>query len=350
MLRRALGIIAIFLASVADAGATTRASRKRACPIDGTEVDAYSVISSNNFEGQDTDLLVRAAGGTPFTITITTCPKCGFTGYAGDFLQLPDDATSPDEPAGDSIDEAVRKAVLAGALKVPSGGDALPAWARYDLLAQLQTLQGAPPSRLAATWLHAAWSVRLAGDGWRLFLEPLDEQTRKATWDKLQPPEDRVKARADVSGSEVDIVRRMLPKLDEVPATERVAVIRYVAFLARHRGEHALARRAMAALVPLLDEAEGKRVSNALDASIAREEGYQRKAIAAFEAQLADESDKTPEEERLVVRYLIGELSRRTGDIDKARQAFKAVRSAAAPEWAVELATKQDALLGAGEK
>lgn len=73
------------------------------------------------------------------------------------------------------------------------------------------------------------------------------------------------------------------------------------------------------------------------------ESACRAKAIQYF--LIAWQAKEVPESQRPVVAYLIGELARRNGDMEKAREWFAKVDSTTAPPWLVQWRDKQAAKL-----
>jgi hypothetical protein len=316
------------------AHATTAYPVQVLCPICGEELTAQVIGSTNNLEGQDRDFFNRAGGDQPFMRAVTTCPKCLYSGFEGDFL--PADRA---EGAGPKLDDRTKKAILDGkALKLPTalgasghGPASLPAWAKLDLAAQVAVLAGTDPKTLVTMHQRAAWAVRLEEN-------PFDALGGKVP--EGFPVESEVR---NPALAEIALAHRLLDALPGLEGKARRDAALEAGQLLRSHGEF----EALLAALPRIrnaigpDEAPG--IEERARASIELERRHLRLALAALEQTLAGQ-DELPE--RPVYLYLVGEIARRLGDNTHAALALgRTLEVEGAPEWLVRYAKEQLALV-----
>ncbi|MCA9793199.1 MAG: DUF2225 domain-containing protein, partial [Candidatus Eremiobacteraeota bacterium] len=204
MLRKLLLLLVLWLPALATTGAVEEAT----CPVCGTQVSVTVLYSSNNAGGMDRDFLERPAGGFALLLTPATCPKCHYTVADASLFEeavppelvahLPE-LTIPEHqpvtPNGPS-----RAYFTEGLDSLQS----LPAWVRWDLMAQQSKLVGDPVLTQALFMHRAAWSVRLEDNPFTRLAGQLDE----SQWDAVLKPlagEDE-ESRAEV---EVNLARKL---------------------------------------------------------------------------------------------------------------------------------------------
>ena len=64
---------------------TTLQPRKFTCPLCGNVFESPVIMSTNSFGKLHSDLYKEASGEQPVCHFVHTCPKCGYTGFEGDF-------------------------------------------------------------------------------------------------------------------------------------------------------------------------------------------------------------------------------------------------------------------------
>lgn len=297
-------IVSLFLFAllVGTGRATTGHLIDLKCPVCGTATQGTELFSTNNAAGADRDLLQRAGGGQPILLLTVTCPQCHYSADSDDF----------EKP----VDPKVAAAVKAGQIKMPAfktypseyyteglrARDQPPAWVSHALIAEQMRLQGADPDDLSHRLMEVVWSMRfeanplgdLASDeAWKLMLKTLP----------LSPDEGGNRADAEVL-----LARRALADLDKFPADQRQVVAGTAAFLLRSHGENEELLAFLSGYHPDVPWP----VQETREA-IALERGYQEQVLAA----LAQVKEPKP-----VLVYLTGELYRRMGEKEKAREAY----------------------------
>ncbi|MBU1108013.1 MAG: DUF2225 domain-containing protein [Candidatus Riflebacteria bacterium] len=308
-------VIALFQSVSADA--TRSSSVQLQCPICNSSISARELMSTNNFGGVDTDFLQIAMGASPILIRPSTCLKCGFSGYIDDFSSEAKKSIPATLTASIMQEKALKPAVD---LASYTNHTEMPAWAKYDLIAQVRKLENRPAGEIAHQYLSAAWSVRLEDN------LPLPKEDLKLAADFLQAKfADKFKNReANPSTTMVEIAFELLKIAESAsPQDARAALIGSLMYLRQH-GENPTALKAMSSLLPILDGETGKRIEESLKASIAREQGFQRLAIENFKIAINEEKNA---ELKARFCYLTGELHRRLGEIKEARAWFEIVRA-----------------------
>lgn len=313
----ALLLLVVALLQSASVYATRSSSVSLQCPACNSGLAARELMSTNNFGGVDSDFLQLAMGASPVLIRPSTCLKCGFSGYIDDFSSEAKKSMPATLTSAIMQEKALKPAVELASYQDHTD---MPAWAKYDLIAQVRRLENAPAGDIAHQYLCAAWSVRLEDQ------LPLAAEDLKLASEFLQTKfADKLKDREKNPASVIVEVAFELLKIAESanPQDTRAALIGSLMF-ARQHGENPTALKAMSLLLPILDAESGKRIDEALQASVAREQGYQRLAIENFKKAI--EVEKNPE---LKARfcYLTGELHRRLGEAKEARAWFEIVRA-----------------------
>lgn len=65
--------------------ATTQMPVNAKCPVDGTPVKTFRIMSTNTLGGIDRDLLQHAAGSDPLMLVAATCPTCHYSEVSARF-------------------------------------------------------------------------------------------------------------------------------------------------------------------------------------------------------------------------------------------------------------------------
>lgn len=273
------------------------------CPVCEQVFAALAVTQTNTRGGVDRDLFARALGPEPEYYRVSTCPKCGYSGYISDFS--PDVVLAPD----------LRQQILhSPRLKLPEGFTPdsdpreLDAAERYRLAIQCYRWGGKTDESLAWLHLRASWVTRDEGS-----VLPKDPRLARvmdyiARW---RPEMDATDNQRDV---EMQMVTRILEAVSngEFNRYQEPYVELAVALILRRHGENRQAG-------PMLDRLVGyEAFSDSLKAgiermrqSIEREREYQTEAANCFErALLANQISGT---NRGMASYLLGELYRRLG-------------------------------------
>jgi len=315
------------------------------CPLCRRAFTTVTCSQSNARGGVDRDLFTRALGPQPEFYRVSTCPRCGYSGYASDF------------GAGVSLPAEFRERVLAEPkLPLPEGFGPesdprdLGAADRYALAIQCYQWRHKPDEALAWLHLRASWVAREEGS----VLPPDDRLARVFAFAACWRP---VLAEGD---NQADGELRMATHLVEAAAVgrfnryQRPYVELAAALILRRHGENRPA-------AVILDRLAGSRRGAApqpddagafstallegidrMRASIGQERRQQRAAAACFErALLAGQIDAA---NRGPACYLLGELYRRLGqEPDAARWFDQALADERLPDglrtWAREQKT-----------
>jgi tetratricopeptide (TPR) repeat protein len=300
------------------------------CPLCGETVQAELLNSTNNFGGQDPDLLQRAAGTQPVTVVPISCSRCSYSGYLDDFEEV--------------RLEAETKERLRSGLKPPTAvepgtpSDRIPAWIRYDLLAQTAVLRSRPKLRVADAYLRASWAVRLEAAPLARLDPELRKQVAEFAWNRRPPREE------EHNLAELEILhgRKLLDEARSAPAAERTLAALGALDLLRSHGENGLAEAALALAREALDPTLATELESELRASVDLERSYQAKALGLFEEAL-DEAE-IPRDGAVYI-YLCGELERRLGRSQSALARFDEALAAEGPGWLLDLARRQRRLV-----
>jgi len=305
------------------------------CPVCGEKFEAEVSDARSATAGQDRDLMPRTWGEQPLLYEVVTCPHCLYSGYAKDFAE---DVKIP---------AAIVQAIKANkALKRPAAladdvpADQLPAWARYDLLAQTLALKGKEGLDHALALLAASWCIRQA---WYLPLEFSDAQMQEfADWEQKTVDRDKLRESANPAFEEIKLARSLAKRTGKASAKERLHPGLLAVYLLRTHGENEPAFAVLQLLKDSLNPAQYKQLGRSLEDSVELERHYQESALAALESLLKAKPDPG---QRATIEYLCGELHRRLGNPDKAKRHFRAVRkNKAADERLTRWAKEQEEL------
>ena len=333
--RRTLLLAALcFMATVASA--TTMDPVAQTCPVCANGFDAMVLMSTNNFGGQDRDFLTRAGGHQPILIYPVTCPKCYYSGYGDDFspkTKLPDDLK----------DEITSRKALKPLVPIDKDMQShdIPAWVRYDLIAQTLALRGRDYETLANQYLSASWAVRLDDDP----LPGLDEPTLKKVRAWIEENWDTQSAKQADNPCQSDILqgKAFAEKARAAEGEPRTLAALAAIRMLRDHGENTDVLRLLPLLDPLMEEQQYAGLRRALLTSIQRERSFQTRAVALFENAARSENDA---EQKAILTYLCGELHRRLENWDRARTFFRnCAQLKSPPDWLPSYITEQQALL-----
>jgi hypothetical protein len=301
------------------------------CPVCQHIFTALVVTQTNTRGGVDRDLFARAVGPEPEYYRISTCPKCGYSGYLSDFD--PDVVLAPD----------LRDRILGKpGLKLPKGFSVdsdpreLDAADRYRLA--IQCYQWGQKSDEALAWLHlrAAWIARDEGS-----LLPKDPRLARVMEfvGRWRPEMEATDNQRDV---EMQLVTRVLEAVagGQFNRYQRPYVELAVALILRRHGENRQAGPMLDALVEYEPFSDSLRKGiERMQASIAVEREYQADAANCFERSLL--ANQISRANRGTACYLLGELCRRLGRDREAVNWFdQAINDRALPpdvrRWAIE--------------
>ena len=323
------------------AGATTQETRTFVCPVCDDAFDAPVIRSTNNFGGQDRDFLTRARGAQPVLIAPITCPTCAYSGYEDDFRG---DVRIPAE-----VKERIRQGeALTPRMLIATEEERtfIPAWARYDLVAQTYALRGKDYKTLAEQFLSASWAVRLADDT----LPALDAPTREALteWVKAYWNDAAPLYETNASQLEVVVGRAFARKAETAQGRERLMAALAAVTVLRPHGENTEVLRVLRMLRGVMQPEAYAALNLAVSDSVARERAFQARAAALFENAVGTVANK---QEKAVATYLCGELHRRLEHWDEARKFLdKCLRLKDCPAWLAEYARQQKARLPAEQE
>ncbi len=358
LLRRLLPVLFLVLATAA--AATTLTSESRFCPVCAEPIAVQSPMSTNDAGGQDRDLLRRAHGAQVFMEVVATCGQCGFTGWPADF---PADKPRKrrGKASGEDGDLALTReqiqAVEGGALERPEAlegvpfraeapyGD-LPSWARLDMLAQTVALRGGDAERVADIYLQTAWAVRMGYHPVHLRRDDPSDAQREWLFAKLTEYSDQATELNMFNPADVEVWVgiRLLTGAQRAPGDLRCLSAGYGASLMRSHGEHDALLASFDTLDDCFPAGEWPGKAEAIRESVQLERYYQGLARDGFVAAL--EQGLPQGEKAAITTYLVGELERRLGDHDAAREHFEAALASSPPEGLDRWIEQQSCLLG----
>jgi len=301
------------------------------CPVCRQRFETVVCTQSNTRGGVDRDLFARALGPQPEFYRISTCPRCGYSGYLGDF-----------DPAVALPPDVREKILTTPRLALPDGFTPerdpreLDARDRYRLA--IECYRWRQRSDEALAWLHlrASWIAREEG----AVLPPEPRLTRVLAFiERWKPP-------LPPGGNQVSVEMQLAARTAEAIAAgefnryQKPYVELALALILRRHGENRQA-------APLLDRLSGHdgfpeaviAAIGRMRASIDAEKRHQVEAAACFERALL--ANQISAANRPAACYLLGELSRRLGrDRDAVRWFDEALRDKTLPAdlrtWAAE--------------
>jgi len=340
-----LALILIFHICATSAFATTLAGRKVVCPICGTEFEITAIMSTNNFGGVDMDLLERARGTQPLLVLPATCPKCLYSGYRRDF-------SKNNKISKEVIEKIKVKKVLKPAIEITPETKRIPAWVKYDLIAQTYKLLGKEEMAIAQQYLSASWAVRLSEYPKTILKHLGEEDTKKALKlisDRLRNIDwMKVKNQALF---EVELGREFRKMAKNAGVEEKILRSAAAIALLRMHGENPDVEEILKSLKGQMPDEKYNEFYKSVMESINREKQFQKKAIKLFEDELKKWDSKKvtgkKEEEgrrrlKAVITYLTGELYRRIGEPKKALQKYEAANKIKeAPDWLKKFIERQ---------
>ncbi len=290
-----------------------------------------SCTQTNTRGGVDRDLFARALGPQPEYYRISTCPRCGYSGYLSDFD--PDSTLVPD----------LRERILVEPkLQLPPGFGpdsdprTLDAADRYRLA--IQCYRWGQRSDEALGWLNlrASWVARDEGS-----VLPKDPRLARvmAYIERWRPTMREVDNQVDV---EMGLLTRVMEAIDagQFNRFQRPYVELAAALILRRHGENRQAAPMLDVLGAYEPFSEPLRRSIArMQTSIVREREYQAEAANCFERAIL--AKQVAPANLGTARYLLAELNRRLGrDREAARWYQEVLKDESAPTqvrtWARE--------------
>lgn len=273
------------------------------CPVCRQRFTTVRCAQSNTRGGIDRDSFARSLGAEPEYYRISTCPRCGYSGYASDFdpaVMLPPDLRA--------------KILRSPRLKLPEGFTPasdpreLDARDRYRLA--IQCYEWSQRSDEALAWLHlrASWIARDEGSN-------LPKDDRLA---RMMRFIERWKPSINEGGNQLSVEMQLAARVAEAAAWgefnryQRPYADLAVVLILRRHGENRQAGPMLERLAACeaFDQALRKSIER-MRASIELEREEQVKAAACFERALLAKQINAPN--RGAACYVLGELLRRLG-------------------------------------
>lgn len=328
-------LVAVMLLCVL-ASATTLSKIQATCPVCTNQFAAYVLNSTNSFGGQDRDFLTYAVGSQPVWIRPITCSQCLYSGYAGDFEK---------ELTPEQRDKFAQKNSLKPLLAIAPGTDyrEIPAWVRYDLIAQVYTILERDKGAIADQYLNASWAVRMSG---LPISDILGNDVLTSIDDKIsasyEHTESRKKNRALY---EIDLAGKLKDAGQSLAEDEMVVTCLSALILFRNHGENSEAETCLSLAKTAMFPEKYAQLEKAFHESVARERDFQRKAAQLFAMVLA-EKEASEEYPPAIVLYLCGELQRRLENWKEAGVYYdSAVKEPNVPDWLLQYMEEQKKLL-----
>lgn len=169
------------------------------CPNCGTVFETTSLMSTNSFGPQTTDLYRMAAGAQPLPYLIHLCPSCGYTGSWRDFKE---DARVA-EPISALVAEHITPLLQR---ERPHAGR------RYEFAAWIAGWRGEPPLAVGKLYQRAAWC------SWREE-NPDEERYRRQTINHFE----QALAQGDIPAAEAATYTYLIGELYRRVAEEELA-------------------------------------------------------------------------------------------------------------------------------
>lgn len=291
------------------------------CPVDGTAFKAARLKRTNFWGGTDRDFCQHAFKTYPLEVQVWICPGCSYSGTEAHFSIEGKEPVVLDEEAKKRIREGIKPART---LPKKVTQQNVPAWVRFDLMAQALKLRGAPSREAATAFLYGAWIARQRGVTYLQYFEEFEELYTRYGLDK-QPMDLWGSKVANRTDYDLGKAAKIIEDVDagRFRGTPLLLARYLAAYVYRKHGENA---QALALVETIQEEASTSNsiVHDALTAmkeSIDIERELQGKALAEFEEAAKDA--KITGAERGDVLYQIGEIQRRLGRADAARDAYR---------------------------
>jgi uncharacterized protein (DUF2225 family) len=295
------------------------------CPVSGHGFFGMNVAGVNTLSHRDGDFLVRVEGGNHYATRVWTCPYCFFSAYPEVFEQ----GTHVDfDPSS-----IVQVALSWEAKESKDVQSLIPIRVKYENAAAYYYSIGKPPYFMGVLNLQGSWAARLS---------------------KVSLPQDVVSmwhqfymrsVRNNDSRSKEEVLEEMADSIEKELKTagskaEKDDLSLLLASTLRQSGQH---RRAIPLLRDLVSNAQSSELSSAAgdELELAKTEmHFQQEALRYFKE--AVKLGETLPEDRLQSIYLIGELSRRLGDLEQAKEWFgKSAETPMPQRWAREILKRQ---------
>ena len=325
---RAVILSSLALALLA-AGGPRLADVSVVCPLFGHHFTAQTAVSDSTVVAFDSDLCRRPPGGSPYLLSVWTCPYCFFSAYQGDFRGSLEPKYRDLELIHYPLDP-----------KQVEQADIFPA-TKYLNAEAFYRLAGKDARFLADLTLRGSYACRVA----EVEEPPELPDLRTKLRDAILHGERRI----SVEQVHLELAADLRKRLDagEVPA-DRQRIYRYLlADALRQAGERIEARALFDTLAADDKLPDAYRTAARRKAFLCEREGaFQEKALAYL--QESESARLLPEDERAVAVYLQGELARRLGRVDAARTQYaRAATQPLVPEWLAPIIERQQGRLPA---
>jgi len=322
-----LGLFVLAVVSLTDVPLSVLGRSELACPVCRHAFMTVVSAQANTRGGVDRDLFARALGPQPVYYQISTCPKCGYSGYLADFdpaVILPPDVRNQvlKEP----------RLPLPAEFTPQSDPRELDAANRYNLA--ITCYHWRQKSDEALAWLHlrASWVARDKGA-----ILPRDGRLAR-----VMKYIERWRPRLRPNENQLDVEMKLTTRVAEALATgqfnryQKPYVELALALILRRHGENCRAQPMLDRLVAYERFSDPLRQGiQRMRESVTKEREHQIAAARHFESALW--ANQVSGSNRASARYVLGELCRRLGRDDEALQWFD--KALSDPTLAVELRT-----------
>ncbi len=270
------------------------------CPIDGTNFKAIEIVSTNEWGGVDADYCKHAIKTIPLEFRAWTCPACHYSGLKAAF-----------DPKNSELKEKVlgKLKPLVEIKKTAKQAD-IPGYVKFDLMAQVAVLKGAPAEEVGNALLWASWAVRQTG---AVYLDDFEEwETVRTSYGLNKTPLDLGKGKnrtehdlgqIDRMGKDAKGLKGNTLQLTRYTAAyvtrlhgENIDALKWIEELRKSKGDNSV-----------VDDAVEKMAK-----SIELERTFQKRAAEHYAKAL--DAGKLEAKATAQLKYLLGEIHRRLGD------------------------------------
>lgn len=322
----------ILLLMVKFSWAATGETVELTCPVCANKVQAVVLTSYDTEAGVDRDMMEWSRGGSPLFLQPVTCTVCTYSAKraSGFELAVPQAVLQQLEsrtlPQHDPItpNSELRVRYTEGL----ESNQTVPVWIRLELFAQQREWESADALERAGAWLEVAWATRLEINPFAGPLEKVPDGDFLPLFARVEDPE------TNQAVEEVKLAREMLQALSEGEKGWRDLVL--AGFMLRRHGEFPDLERHMEVIETRL----GEDFRADLETSIEREKKFLGLALKVLDDELIGQQVSGAPAQP-VLHYLSGELCRRLGQTERARERYQeALNSPELPEemrpWARE--------------
>ncbi len=301
--------------------ATNFSTQDLQCPVCGNKTSAKSLMSTNSFGGHDRDFLSYATGDQPVLILPVSCEKCYYSGFESDF------GTIETKTLSKLKDEILNKKgikppeTILYDMKSTVAVKTIPAFIKYDMIAQTYKLLNKSTSEIFAQYIGAAWAVRLERE---LYFDMMGSEAQR-TMEWMRKNIDM--ASIDTSennnaAAELATGRLLMKRAQGLSGEDLLYCSLGALFFLRSHGENREAEKVLELVRPSLNGERYELMEKKIRESIALERKYMRMAADALEADLAAGAIKG-DSQLTQMYYMAGELNRRCLDFEKAKKYFE---------------------------